>query len=143
MIHNMGSFRSRLRAARKYLPEFGLGAIADSAACVSELPQVLADHLEATRIVRRQVCESAARETGFIASYSCALSCMQRAGIRFLQLHRADTDAPDSVSLPSFGVPREKFGAKTLRVHQFIDLLDVVQRIGIAKSFGEGLQCLA
>ena len=46
MIHNMGSFRSRLQTARKYLPEFGLGAYCGFGRLpVSELPQVLADHL--------------------------------------------------------------------------------------------------
>jgi hypothetical protein len=51
MIHNMGGFRSRLQTARKYLPEFGLGAYCGFGRLpVEELPQVLADHLEATMI---------------------------------------------------------------------------------------------
>ena len=51
MIHNMGGFRSRLQTARKYLPQFGLGAYCGFGRLpVEELPQVLADHLEATMI---------------------------------------------------------------------------------------------
>jgi hypothetical protein len=51
MIHNMGSFRSRLETARQYLPKFGLGGYCGFGRhTASELPQVLADHLEAVRI---------------------------------------------------------------------------------------------
>ncbi len=51
MIHNMESFRPRLAAARRHLPEFGLGAYCGFGRLpTSELPKVLADHLEAAAI---------------------------------------------------------------------------------------------
>ena len=53
-IHNMGNFRQRLAVARKYLPEFGLGAYCGFGRMpVAELPNVLADHLEAVDIAGR------------------------------------------------------------------------------------------
>ena len=51
MIHNMAGFKPRLQTARKYLPVFGLGAYCGFGRMpVSELPKVLADHLEAVEI---------------------------------------------------------------------------------------------
>jgi hypothetical protein len=51
MIHNMASFKPRLDTARKYLPDFGLGAYCGFGRLpVSELPTVLAEHLEAVKI---------------------------------------------------------------------------------------------
>jgi hypothetical protein len=51
-IHNMAGFRQRIATARKYLPEFGLGAYCGFGRMpASELPQVLADHLQAVEIV--------------------------------------------------------------------------------------------
>ena len=51
MIHNMAGFKARLQTARKYLPAFGLGAYCGFGRMpVSELPKVLADHLEAAEI---------------------------------------------------------------------------------------------
>jgi len=51
MIHNMAGFTPRLQTARKYLPAFGLGAYCGfGRMSVSELPKVLADHLEAAEI---------------------------------------------------------------------------------------------
>jgi len=53
-IHNMANFKQRLAVARKYLPEFGLGAYCGFGRMpVSELPNVLADHLEAAEIASR------------------------------------------------------------------------------------------
>jgi len=53
-IHNMANFKQRLAVARKYLPEFGLGAYCGFGRMpVSELPNVLADHLEAVEIASR------------------------------------------------------------------------------------------
>jgi len=52
-IHNMAGFRARIAAARKYLPEFGLGAYCGFGRMpASELPHVLADHLQAVEIAR-------------------------------------------------------------------------------------------
>lgn len=54
MIHNMAGFPARLAAARKHLPEFGLGAYCGFGRMPgSELPQVLADHLEAVAIAQK------------------------------------------------------------------------------------------
>jgi hypothetical protein len=54
MVHNMQGFKPRLETARKYLPEFGLGAYCGFGRMpVSELPNVLADHLEAVQIAER------------------------------------------------------------------------------------------
>jgi hypothetical protein len=51
MIHSMERFRPRLAAARRFLPEFGLGAYCGFGRLpVSDLPQVLADHIEAASI---------------------------------------------------------------------------------------------
>jgi hypothetical protein len=47
-IHNMARFNERIAVARKYLPEFGLGAYCGFGRLpVAELPGVLADHLKA------------------------------------------------------------------------------------------------
>src|SRR5262252_6627525 len=47
-IHNMGTFAQRLAVARRYLPEFGLGAYCGFGRMApSELPGVLADHIKA------------------------------------------------------------------------------------------------
>jgi hypothetical protein len=51
MIHNMANFEPRLKTARKYLPEFGLGAYCGFGRLpVSALSQVLDDHLQAVKI---------------------------------------------------------------------------------------------
>ena len=51
MIYNMARFKARLQTARKYLPTFGLGAYCGFGRMqVSELPKVLADHLQAVEI---------------------------------------------------------------------------------------------
>jgi hypothetical protein len=53
MIHNMGGFKSRLKTARKFLPEFGLGAYCGFGRMpVSDLPKVLKDHLDAAEMAR-------------------------------------------------------------------------------------------
>ena len=53
MIHNMAGFKSRLQIARKYLPDFGLGGYCGYGRLpVTDLPQVLADHLEAIKIAK-------------------------------------------------------------------------------------------
>jgi hypothetical protein len=50
-IHSMGSFAQRLAVARKFLPEFGLGAYCGFGRLApSELPGVLADHLKAVEL---------------------------------------------------------------------------------------------
>src|SRR5262249_4684751 len=50
-LHNMGTFAQRLAVARKYLPEFGLSAYCGFGRLApSELPAVLADHIEAAEI---------------------------------------------------------------------------------------------
>lgn len=50
MIHSMPSFDQRLAAARRHLPEFGIAAYCGFGRLpVAEVPQVLADHLEALR----------------------------------------------------------------------------------------------
>ena len=50
-IHNMARFRERIATAGKFLPEFGLGAYCGFGRMpVSELPNVLADHLKAVEI---------------------------------------------------------------------------------------------
>ena len=50
-IHNMARFAERIATARKYLPEFGLGAYCGFGRLpASELPGVLADHLKAVEI---------------------------------------------------------------------------------------------
>ena len=51
VIHNMARFKERIAAARKYLPEFGLGAYCGFGRLpVSELTGVLDDHLKAVEI---------------------------------------------------------------------------------------------
>jgi hypothetical protein len=51
MVHNMANFKPRLKTARKYLPDFGLGAYCGFGRLpVSALPTVLSDHLEAAEI---------------------------------------------------------------------------------------------
>jgi len=53
MIHSMGSFRERLGVARKFVPDFGLGAYCGFGRMPPEqLPQVLADHLKAVEFLR-------------------------------------------------------------------------------------------
>lgn len=53
-VHNMANFKQRLAIARKYLPEFGLGAYCGFGRLPpAELPNVLADHLEAVEIASR------------------------------------------------------------------------------------------
>jgi hypothetical protein len=50
-IHNMGTFAQRLAVARKYLPDFGLGAYCGFGRLPpAELPTVLADHLKAVEM---------------------------------------------------------------------------------------------
>ena len=51
MIHNMAGFEARLATARKYLAKFGLGAYCGYGRLPkSELPNMLADHLNAVKI---------------------------------------------------------------------------------------------
>jgi hypothetical protein len=53
LIHNVESFRARLEAARKYLPDFGLAAFCGfGRETPSALPGILNDHLEAIRIAQ-------------------------------------------------------------------------------------------
>lgn len=50
-IHNMGRFKERITAARKYLPAFGLGAYCGFGRIpTSQLPNILADHLKAVEL---------------------------------------------------------------------------------------------
>ncbi len=50
-IHNMPRFKERVATARKYLPDFGLGAYCGfGRQAVSELPTILNDHLQAVEI---------------------------------------------------------------------------------------------
>jgi hypothetical protein len=52
MIHSMSSFRERLAVARKFLPDFGLGAYCGFGRTPPEqLPQLLADHLQAVELL--------------------------------------------------------------------------------------------
>ncbi len=54
-IHNMERFEERIATARKYLPEFGLGAYCGFGRLPpSALPSILADHLKAVEIVARR-----------------------------------------------------------------------------------------
>jgi hypothetical protein len=47
-IHNMERFKDRIATARKYLPEFGLGAYCGFGRLPpSALPGILSDHLQA------------------------------------------------------------------------------------------------
>jgi hypothetical protein len=51
MVHNMDGFSDRLAAARKFLPEFGLGAFCGFGREAPEtLPAILSDHLKAAEI---------------------------------------------------------------------------------------------
>ncbi len=53
LIHSMNTFRERLAAARRHLPEFGLAAYCGfGREPVSALPRILEDHLSAVRIAR-------------------------------------------------------------------------------------------
>src|SRR5262245_51806214 len=53
-IHNMARFKERIATARKYLPDFGLGAYCGFGRLpVSELPSILSDHLNAVEIAAR------------------------------------------------------------------------------------------
>jgi len=50
-IHSMPTLKARLDVARKYLPRFGLAAYCGFGRTPPEqLPQLLADHLEAVKI---------------------------------------------------------------------------------------------
>jgi hypothetical protein len=50
-IHNMARFKERLAVARKYLPDFGLGAYCGfGPQPPSELRTILADHLAAVKL---------------------------------------------------------------------------------------------
>lgn len=50
-IHNMARFPQRIATARKFLPEFGLGAFCGfGRAPVESLPAILADHLKAVEL---------------------------------------------------------------------------------------------
>ena len=54
LIHNMANFKERLAVARKYLPEFGLGAYCGfGREPVSALPRILNDHLDAVAIAAK------------------------------------------------------------------------------------------
>jgi hypothetical protein len=51
----MARFEARIATARKYLPDFGLGAYCGFGRLPrSELPTVLADHLKAVEIAARR-----------------------------------------------------------------------------------------
>jgi catechol 2,3-dioxygenase-like lactoylglutathione lyase family enzyme len=53
-VHNMTRFKERIATARKYLPEFGLGAYCGfGREPVSALPRILNDHLEAVAIAAK------------------------------------------------------------------------------------------
>lgn len=53
-IHSMASFKDRIAVARKYWPDFGLGAYCGFGRMPpAELKQVLADHLQAVEIAQR------------------------------------------------------------------------------------------
>jgi hypothetical protein len=53
MIHSMPSFRERLAVARKFVPDFGLGAYCGFGRTPPEqLPQVLSDHLKAVDLLK-------------------------------------------------------------------------------------------
>jgi len=53
MVHNMDSFETRYRLARKYLPEFGVGAYCGFGRRLpSELPETLNEHLQALNVMR-------------------------------------------------------------------------------------------
>jgi hypothetical protein len=51
LIHNMERLKERIAIARKYLPDFGLGAYCGFGRLpASELPNILADHRKAVEI---------------------------------------------------------------------------------------------
>ena len=51
MVHNMDGFADRLATARKFLPEFGIGAFCGFGREAPEtLPGILSDHLKAAEI---------------------------------------------------------------------------------------------
>jgi hypothetical protein len=53
MIHNMARFEDRMRTARKYLKDFGVGAYCGFGRMPPDgLPRVLGEHLEAMRVLR-------------------------------------------------------------------------------------------
>lgn len=54
MIHNMENFETRFAQARKFLPEFGIGAYCGFGRRLpSELPETLNEHLQAMEVMRR------------------------------------------------------------------------------------------
>ena len=61
LIHSMNTFRERLAAARRHLPDFGLAAYCGfGREPVSALPQILEDHLSAVRIARETQAQAVA-----------------------------------------------------------------------------------
>jgi catechol 2,3-dioxygenase-like lactoylglutathione lyase family enzyme len=53
-IHNMADFKARIATARKYWPDFGLGAYCGFGRVPPpELPKILADHVDAVTIAQR------------------------------------------------------------------------------------------
>ena len=53
-VHNMATFRERIKTARKYLPDFGLGAYCGfGRRPPAELPAILNEHVEAAEIAAR------------------------------------------------------------------------------------------
>jgi hypothetical protein len=54
-IHNMSRFKERIATARRYLPDFGLGAYCGFGRLpVSALPNILTDHLQAIEIAAQR-----------------------------------------------------------------------------------------
>jgi hypothetical protein len=56
------------------------------------------------------------------------------------------THCPSAIRQPlpwRLRMPRQKFRAESVGVDQFVDLFDIVQRIGVANSLCERFQCLA
>ena len=52
MVHNMARFRERVAAARKYLPDFGVGGYCGFGRMPpAEMPRVLQEHQEAMRLL--------------------------------------------------------------------------------------------
>lgn len=53
MIHNMAGFEARMQAAKRFLPEFGLGAFCGFGRMApSEMPRILEEHLDALHHAR-------------------------------------------------------------------------------------------
>ena len=53
MIHNMTGFKDRMQTARRFLPEFGLGAFCGFGRMApAEMPRILEEHLDAIRHAR-------------------------------------------------------------------------------------------